>query len=226
MRAREGSRRQNAAPRYQAVAGEEAARLAAHEERRAEAARTEAARFFFDLRRGMRMARVAIANRIGTDPIVIEALETGTLDHLPPWPQTVRVVTDYTRLVNLDPRPVLHALHFALAHHQKMRAKETFVQRFWRKIDALPTSLSEARHQRSHVLTWSAGLGVPAVLIGSLMLTSGLQASQLPRPLASMLGLESGVSRAESIKRLEGLVWIDAADPRQRRGDKLPGSGR
>jgi hypothetical protein len=225
MRVREGSRQSVAAPRYRAAAGEQAAHAAVHDDLRAEAARTQVARFFYDLRRGLRMARVAIANRIGTDPGVIEALETGNLAALPPWPQTLNIVTNYARLVHLDPRPVLNALHFAMSHRQQMLAKEGLVKRLYRKLAGVSRAFSEAHHQRSHVLTWAAGIGVPAVLMGSLALTSGLQASQLPRPLASMLGFDQA-SRAESIKRLEGLVWIDATDPRQRRGDKLPGSAR
>lgn len=196
-----------------------------HDDLRAEAARTQTARFFYDLRRGLRLARVAVANRVGTEPSVIEALETGNLGALPPWPQTLHIVTDYARLVHLDPRPVLHALHFAVSHHQQMLANEGLAKRIYRKLSRFPHAIGQAQHQRGHVLTWAAGVAVPAVLVGSLALTSGIQASQLPRPLASMLGFDQA-SRAESIKRLEGLVWIDVADPRQRRGDKLPGSAR
>ncbi len=225
MRAREGKRRPNSAPRYQALAGETAARAAAHDARRAEAARLESARFFHDLRRGLRMARVAIANRVGTDPEVIEALEAGAIDRLPPWPATMRIVTNYAGLVQLDPRPVLHALHFAMMHRQQVLARESWLQRLRRKLSASRSSSGAGQHGHSTTLTWVAGVGVPAVLVGSLMLTSGLQASQLPGPLASMFGLERA-TRAESIKRLEGLVWIDAADPRKRRGDKLPGNTR
>lgn len=194
------------------------------EQRRADAARQEAARFFFDLRRGLRLARVAIANRIGTDAAVIEALETGSLDRLPPWPQTVRIVTAYTQLVALDPNPVLHALHAAYRLHQRQLSQQSFGQRLMRRLSSITGGLQAAREDRTRALTWGAALAVPTVLVGSLMLTTGLQASQL-RPLASVLGLD-GADRAAAIKRLEGMVWIDAADPRQRRGDKLPGRAR
>lgn len=168
------------------------------------------------------MARVAVANRIGCDASVIEALETGNLGALPAWPQTVRVVTAYTHIVQLDPRPVLHALHFAHSHHQHMLASEGFAKRLYRKVMGATAASGDNRQRSSRVLTWAAGIGGPAVLMGSLAIASGLQASQLSGSLASMFGIEQG-SRAESIKRLEGLMWIDAADPRQRRGDKLPG---
>lgn len=224
MRSSPAARPYNAAPRYQTVAGE--ARLTASDELRADAARQQAAQFFANLRRGLRLARVAIANQISTDAQVIEALETGALDRLPPWPETTRVVTAYTHLVGMDARPVLHALHFALAHHHRQVAKRTWMQRLRSKFAAGAALSDDARHQRSQRLKWAAGISVPAALAGSLVLTSGLQAaSQLPRPLASMLGIERD-SRAESIRRLEGMVWIDAADPRQRRGDKLPGTTR
>ncbi len=217
------ARRRHAAPRYHAVPAERAERPDALEARRAEAACQEAAKFFCDLRRGLRLARVAVANRIGTEAAVIEALEIGALDRLPAWPQTVRVVTEYTRLVGLDPRPVLHALHGAVIQHQKQLAKEGWAKRLLRKSAVLRRTLNEARQSRLQVLTWGAGIAVPTVLVASLMLTTGLQASQLRLP--SMLGLEA-TERAESIKRLEGLVWIDAADPRQRRADKLPAPAR
>lgn len=225
MRSREGARRSNAAPRYQALKSEDAARLAAYDDRRAEAARVEAAQFFFDLRRGLRLARGAIANRIGTTPDIIEALETGDLGRLPAWPETMRVVSTYTQLVNMDPRPVLHALHFSLARHQRQLASEGWMRRAIRAFSHAAGASDDVRGRRSQTLKWAAGFSVPAVLAGSLMLTSGLQASQLPRPLASMFGFEQS-TRSDSIRRLEGMVWIDAADPRQRRGDKLPGIPR
>lgn len=223
MRPSPEARPRHAAPRYRTVAHEAAA--AGSADLRAEAARTQAARFFFDVRRGLRLARVAVANRIGTEPRVIEALETGALDRIPAWPETVRIVTAYTHLVGMDPRPVLHALHFAYAHHQEQVAKRTWLERLRSKIASVTEASDDARGLRSQRLKWAAGISVPAALAGSLMLTSGLQASQLSRPLASMFGIERD-TRAESIRRLEGMVWIDAADPRQRRGDKLPGNTR
>jgi hypothetical protein len=222
MRANVPARPRHSAPRYEAAVPADAARARAMEERRDALAREEAARFFCDLRRGLRLARVAVANRLATNVSVIEALETGALDRLPPWPQTVRIVSDYTSLLGLDPRPVLNALHAAIIQHQQLQARQGWMRRQLRKVTALTGTLSAARHERAHALTWAAGLAVPAVLVGSLLLTSGLQASQLA-PLASVLGFDR--DQAETIKRLEGLKWIDAADPRQRRGDKLPAPG-
>ena len=68
MRERPPSRRGNAAPRYDRVAADDAVRIAAYNERAAAAARHEAARFFYDLRQGLRLARVAVANRLGDPP--------------------------------------------------------------------------------------------------------------------------------------------------------------
>lgn len=224
MRVNGETRRHRSAPRYQAVAIEGAGQAAAMVQRRAEAAREDTAKFFRDLRRSLRLARVAVANRVGTDAAVIEALECGDLDRLPPWPQTIRIVSTYTELAQLDPRPVLHALHAAVALHAQTLSQQGAAKRLIRRLAHVPRALQSAREERARMLTWIAGLAVPTVLAGSLMLTTGLQASQL-RPLASVLGLETA-DRAEAIKRLEGLVWIDVADPRQRRGDKLPGRVR
>lgn len=220
MRVREGSKQSNGAPRYRALAQEEAARHAAHEDRRAEAARTEAAKFFYDLRRGLRLARVAVANRLGTEPDVIEALETGSLDSLPPWQEIVRIVTGYTHMVALDPRPVLNALHFALSNHYRQLAGQSWLQKARRKAAGWPANFDQPRQNRPYALTWAAGLSLPIVLVLSFMITSGLHASQMPQPLVSMFGLDKK-AQAETEKKLEGLVWIDVADPRERRGDKL-----
>ncbi len=220
MRNREGLRQRHGAPRYQALAQEEAARHAAYEERRAEAARSEAAKFFYDLRRGLRLARVAVANHLNTEPEIVEALETGSLERLPPWQETVRIVSIYTQMVALDPRPVLNALHFALSHHHRQLAGQSWLQRARRKASGWPAAFDRPRQTRPHALTWAAGLSLPVVLLLSFMITSGLHAHQLPQPIVSMFGLDKA-AQAETVKKLEGLVWIDVADPRERRADKL-----
>jgi len=74
-------------------------------------AAAESAGLFRDLRRVLKLSLPQIALRLGTRIEVIEALETGNARRLPPWPETVRVVTAYTGLARIDPRPVLAIIH-------------------------------------------------------------------------------------------------------------------
>ena len=62
---------------------------------------------FRDLRRILRLPLPDLAIRLGTRIEVITALERGEIGRLPPWPETVRVVTGFTSLARIDPRPVL-----------------------------------------------------------------------------------------------------------------------
>jgi transcriptional regulator with XRE-family HTH domain len=62
---------------------------------------------FRDLRRILRLSLPELAARLGTRIDVVTALERGDIRRLPPWPETVRVVTGFTSLARIDPRPVL-----------------------------------------------------------------------------------------------------------------------
>lgn len=68
-------------------------------------------RLFRDLRRCLQLSLPELARRLETHLDVIESLEAGDLSRLPPWPETVRVVSAFTMLAKIDPRPVLHLMH-------------------------------------------------------------------------------------------------------------------
>ena len=55
-----------------------------------------------------------LAARIGTRPEVVEALEQGALQALPPWAETCRVVNAYGTMLNLDVRPLLRRIYAQL----------------------------------------------------------------------------------------------------------------
>lgn len=214
MRERRPAQRGNVAPRYRAVSGDDRAERTAHNAQLGAAARDDAARFFRDLRLGLRLARVAVAAQVGTQPSVIAALETGDLARLPPWPKTVRIVSDYARLAGMDPRPVLHALHAAIVHHKRAEAEDRSwsgrLNAWWRV--PLRTNGDETIG-KARVLTWLAAVALPAALAGSLVLATGPQAS-------SMRGWGADEGAASRVKR-DGVTWIRTTDPRARRGDKL-----
>lgn len=62
---------------------------------------------FRDLRRILKLPLPELAARLGTRIDVVSALERGEIGRLPPWPETVRVVTGFTSMARIDPRPVL-----------------------------------------------------------------------------------------------------------------------
>lgn len=218
--------RQFVAPRYEHLDADEAAKFAAHKERVAAGARSQTAHFFYGLRQHLRIARGAIANRIGTEASVIEALETGNMGGLPGWTETVRVVQAYTALVNLDPRPALHALQLAYAHNQELLA----ARGFWgRQLDAWQSGTLGERLGKSFRLMsglkWTAAMALP-VLVAVMMLSSGPQALSLPGPLASMFGMHGRDAATAHVTRRDGFTWIEVVDPRSRRGDKLQHASR
>jgi len=70
----------------------------------------EAAALFRRIRQFTGLSVAQLAQRLYTAPAVIEALESGTLGRLPPWPELVLVVSGFTALAGIDPRPVLTTL--------------------------------------------------------------------------------------------------------------------
>ncbi len=70
----------------------------------------EAAALFRTIRQMSGLSPVNIARRLHTRTSVISALEQGDFQRLPPWPETVLVVSGYTALAGVDPRPVLAAI--------------------------------------------------------------------------------------------------------------------
>lgn len=74
----------------------------------------EAGILFRRIREVAGLTLVQTAQRLHTFPSVIDALERGDFEHLPPWPETVVVVSGYTALAGIDPRPVLTAIRAGL----------------------------------------------------------------------------------------------------------------
>lgn len=74
----------------------------------------EAGRLFRRIRQIAGLSAAETARRLHTSFGVIDALEHGELDRLPPWPETVVVVSGFTALAGIDPRPVLAAIRVGL----------------------------------------------------------------------------------------------------------------
>jgi hypothetical protein len=73
---------------------------------------------FVELRRALRLSMPEAARQLDTRVDVIDALEQGDVRRLPPWPETVLIVSTYTRLGGIDPLPMLEVIR------SEMRAAE------------------------------------------------------------------------------------------------------
>src|SRR3990170_2806236 len=171
-------------------------------------AAAESAGLFRDLRRVLKLSLPQIALRLGSRIEVIEALETGNARRLPPWPETVRVVTAFTGLARIDPRPVL-----AIIHDEMVLAAAA------RRRDA------ENPGRKRLLLLLLAG-GAPLLLGTALARPGMLEAtvSALPSPLARLVRGIEDYALQHMAPTHDGLKWIEVDDPRTRRTDKLQSS--
>ena len=60
------------------------------------------ARFFIDLRQALRLTLPQAAHYVQVHPEVIETLETGQIEFLPPWAETARIVLTYPSMAGVD----------------------------------------------------------------------------------------------------------------------------
>jgi len=68
------------------------------------------ARFFIDLRQALRLTVPQAAQYLQVRPEIVEALETGQVEYLPPWPETSAIVMTYTSMAGVNGRPALNAI--------------------------------------------------------------------------------------------------------------------
>ena len=68
------------------------------------------ASIFKDMRRGLNIPVDKLALALKTTPHVIQLLETGQVRAFPPWPETVRIVTELGQLYRVDTRPILNRI--------------------------------------------------------------------------------------------------------------------
>jgi hypothetical protein len=68
------------------------------------------ASIFQNMRRGLNIPVDKLALALKTTPHVIQLLEAGQVRAFPPWPETVRLVTELGRLYRVDTRPILNRI--------------------------------------------------------------------------------------------------------------------
>jgi hypothetical protein len=202
---------------------------------------------FRNMRLALRVPRETIARRLATSPRTIEDFENGAVAALPHWKETVRIVRGFCELLRLDPEPILWRLERQMRQvSQPMPAPPAAAEvprtgASWPQA-APPHALARShaaaagqarprriRHRARALFAWTA----PVAVLGGLFyltqvapLTLYRAVSVLPQPLyapaRSMLDLVVSATAPTH----DGLKWIEIGDPRLRKLDKLPTSGR
>lgn len=232
------------------------------------------AQIFCTMRATIGWRQEEVASFICTTNDVVESLEAGRMKALPAWPETMRLIAAYGKLVDADIRPVLDRLQqqgpfrvpierqTPLGGRQQMpgpveRTPRTAppssratgptmappsVPARWARVPrpprlALPAGLARRLTAKTFRLTGVAprritrGMAMIALAtllaVGTIAALTALPtalnaaADQLPPELAK--SIRSGLDRLKvSLAPFrESLKWIDVADPRSRKGDRL-----
>lgn len=199
---------------------------------RGPAGSAEVARLFQMLRRHLGLTPEQTAALFHTRWDVIAALEAGSLDRLPPWPETQRIVVEYTKLCRLDPRPVLHLMQQALSARD--RAIDDVEEDRPSRLRQMFSGHGLRLRHFFQALKFASGFSIPApcmlfaVTLPAVALflftqTAVLEAAanKLPSPMARMIKGAREYVMAQMAPIRDGLRWIDVDNPRERRGDKL-----
>jgi hypothetical protein len=204
----------------------------------------EVARFFTDLRGALRLTTAQTAQALATRVDIIAALEMGQIGALPPWPETCRIVRTYAGFAGLDPRPILHSLEQLFVAAPRVQApmprgpRRNLVPNFTKRGAPIMAAIGgggrraaeAARNMRAAVndragrpgmALFTVTMGIALILLITQTAVLEAAVSQLPPSMKRMVrGAQNYVIVRFSPVR-DGLRWIDVADPRTRRGDKL-----
>ena len=190
------------------------------------------ARFFMDLRRALRLTLPQAAHYLKVHTGVLEALETGQVEYLPPWPQTVQIVMGYTSMAGVDGRPVLNAIgNLIMTLQPSPDEPEEHVddehepqgRNFFRAGSAIASGArrlpKDAIHQiRERPQRALYALSLPLFI---LLFFNASILQVVAQPFSSAVGHVSVYFQEHFAPVQDGLRWIDVNDPRLRRTDKL-----
>ncbi|MGD9785313.1 MAG: hypothetical protein AB7U49_11570 [Hyphomicrobiaceae bacterium] len=183
------------------------------------------------VREGERLDEVALAWFLEVPLDTVRALESGSLAVLPPWPETERTVRRWLGLAGLDPAPSLSELKAAVsAHGGRTRAAATDagamadVTPVERRRPASRMAVALAnRRMPSRPARWAIGglvLLVAAWGIGRETLVVAGAVGETP-PARGIVQRVSDYLAITFAPTQAGHRWIDVANPRTRRTDKL-----
>jgi hypothetical protein len=190
------------------------------------------ARFFIDLRRALRLTLPQAAQYLQVSTDVIETLETGQVEYLPPWPDTAAIVMTYSAMAGVNGRPVLNAIggliselsvpvspvrrhgnprgqsggHFLRAGSAIASGARRFPQEAMRQVRQRP--------QRA-LYALSLPLGLLLLTLHSSLFDT------IAKPFGSAVRWTSAYFQERFAPVRDGMRYIEVDDPRARRADKL-----
>ena len=202
--------------------------------------RADIARFFADLRGALRLTPHQAAAHLRTRTDTIEALERGWVEALPPWHETVRIVSAYAVMAGIDGRAVLAVMADELrlggqpgpgyaapvSQSQVQRLPVDHLRRagtaFANGAKRLPKDALQQARERPDRAFYAVSLPLGLLLLA-------LNTSALSHTAAPVLRMGHSFVQYMHVQFApvrEGHRWIEVDDPRSRRGDKLRISGR
>ncbi|MGQ0457394.1 MAG: helix-turn-helix domain-containing protein [Hyphomicrobium sp.] len=194
-------------------------------------------RYFLELRSALRLTPHQAAVHLQAHPDIVETLEAGRIDALPPWPETVRIVTAYAAMAGADGRPALSLIADTLSVIAQDISVAQPVARLAAPAPASASTRSQPKGRIRHAVAAGARLPQDAIRGARRRPDRAFYAISLPLGLLLLATLNSpGLTRARTsvgdyfrvqfASFHEGFRWIEVSDPRVRRGDKLQGGKR
>lgn len=204
----------------------------------------EVARFFRDLRGALRLTPEQTAQALATRVDIIAALESGQIGALPPWPETCRIVRTYAGFAGLDPRPVLHSLEELYVSGPRAPAPKVRGPRRnlipnlgkqgapimaaigggSRRAAAAARNVRQAMNDRAGrpgMALFTVTMAIALILLVTQTAVLEAAVAQLPPSMKRIVRGAQNYVIVQLAPVRDGLRWIDVADPRTRRSDKL-----
>lgn len=205
-------------------------------------------RFFRDVRAYAGLPVDELARRLATSPHVIASFEAGAVHALPPWPETRRLIQAYGDLAQFDPRTLVDHVHAqmmapptVLASHPRPApaamprpplSPPAAVRTTAVAAPAPATGKARATDRSARVVRHARRAGYVAAVCGVFMVATLWSAHSrpafltaavdlLPQPMAQRFWAGMDLVLLSTAPKREGLKWIEVADPRTRKADKL-----
>lgn len=193
----------------------------------------ECGHFFRGLIGYLGVSRTELALRLECNAHSLEALERGDIGGLPPWPETVRIVTGLTAPAGIDPRPALRLLGQRWKASSEAPAGRPF------RMPRVPPWAALARQTAAAVLNgararlfetrlslrawvYAAAIAAPlAFAVFAARPAAFVEAASVPETFAGLFRETREFVLYQIAPQRDGLRWIEVDDPRLRRGDKL-----
>ena len=210
-------------------------------------------RFFIDLRQALRLTVPQAAQYLQVRLEVVEALETGQVEYLPPWQETAAIVMTYTSMADVNGRPALNAISGLISYlsssappvmqqpvfRERPRAEPTpraspspnrapnlVCRNFMRAGSAIANGarrLPQEAFDQVRRRPQRALYALSLPLFGLLLHSSIFET--VAKPFGSAVRWVSTYFQEHYGPMRDGMRYIEVDDPRSRRGDKLRISG-